>query len=324
MSTQVAFEDIAAAAQRLRGQARETAVIEVPGALPSGGTLVVKAECLQIGGAFKFRGAYNRLVQLDERGRAGGVVAFSSGNHAQGVAAAARRLGISATIVMPKDAPAIKVEQTKSHGASVVFYDRFTEDRAQIARSIAEKSGATLVPPYDDPHIIAGQGTTALELCSQLEQRGSAPLDILLVPCGGGGLTAGCALAMERLSPRTRVYCVEPAEFDDTARSLASGKFEKVKEGARSICDALQPFQPGALTFPINQRLLAGGLTVTDDMVLAAMKFAWRDLKLVVEPGGSAGLAAALHDRVACAGKRVGVVLSGGNVDPALYKTILS
>jgi threonine dehydratase len=324
MSTSIAFEDIVAAADRLRGTARETAVLEVPNALPSGGTLVVKAECLQIGGAFKFRGAYNRLVQLDEGGRAGGVVAFSSGNHAQGVAAAARKLGIAATIVMPKDAPAIKVDQTKSHGARVVFYDRYTENREQIARSIAQESGATLVPPYDDPHIIAGQGTTALELCKQLEQRASAPLDILLVPCGGGGLTAGCALAMESLSPRTRVYSVEPEEFDDTARSLASGNFERVREGARSICDSLMPPSPGALTFPINRRLLAGGLTVTDEMVIVAMKFAWRDLKLVVEPGGSVALAAALQGRVDCAGKRVGVVLSGGNVDPTLYRQMLA
>ncbi|HEY6644867.1 threonine/serine dehydratase [Povalibacter sp.] len=316
--------DVFAAARRLAGHATVTPVLrnrileERVGA-----TVVVKAECLQIGGAFKFRGAYNRLSQLDADERKHGVVAWSSGNHAQGVAAAAQRLGIRATIVMPTDAPAIKVDNTRAMGAQIITYDRHTQDREQIGRDLARERGAIVVPPYDDPHIIAGQGTAALELAAQTRALLNRDLDALLAPCGGGGLISGCALAMSEVSPQTKIYSVEPAACDDTARSLRSGKRESNAPGARTVCDSLMPITPGVLTFAINQQRLAGGLTVTDDDALDAIAFAWRELKIVVEPGGVVALAALLFGGFDCRGQTVGIVLSGGNVDPALYREAL-
>jgi threonine dehydratase len=326
MATHFAVEakDVLAAARRLSGQAVRTPLLSCA-ALDAltGGRILLKAENLQIGGAFKFRGAYNRLVQLDAREREAGVVAWSSGNHSQGIAAAGTRLGVRTTIIMPADAPAIKVENTKRLGAEIVLYDRQTQSREAIGHRMSAERGATLVPSYDDPHVIAGQGTVGLEIIEQsADLIGGAP-DAVLVPCGGGGLIAGCALAISSNSPATRVYSVEPAGYDDTARSLVAGKRVEALAGAKTICDALLAPTPGDLTFPINSRLLAGGFAVSDQMVLAACAFAWRELKLVVEPGGAVALAAALHNVFDCSNKTVAIVLSGGNVDPDVYRRVL-
>jgi threonine dehydratase len=318
------FADIEAAAARLAGIARRTPLLAgTPLDEVTGGRLLFKAECLQRNGSFKFRGAYNRLVQLDAAARRAGVVAFSSGNHAQGVAAAARMLGIPATIVMPADAPVIKLENTRALGAEVVLYDRFTDDREGIARRIVAERGATLVPAYDDPHIVAGQGTAGLELVQQARELGLTP-DQVLVPTSGGGLTAGTAIAVRTLAPAAAVYGVEPEAFDDTRRSLAAGTLLKNPPEARSICDALQSSPPGRITFAINRKLLAGVLTVSDPEVEAAMARAFRDLKLVVEPGGAVALAAALAEKLPLAGRTTVIILSGGNVDPATFIAALT
>ncbi|HEU4485809.1 MAG TPA: threonine/serine dehydratase [Povalibacter sp.] len=312
--------DVFAAARRLAQQAIVTPAISNPVLNERiGATVVIKAETLQVGGAFKFRGAYNRLSQLDAEQRSRGVVAWSSGNHAQGVAAAAKRVGTRAVIVMPDDTPSIKIENTQRFGAGIVRYDRYSQDREQIGRDLAREMNAIVVPPYDDPHIIAGQGTTALELAAQTRALLNRDLDVLMAPCGGGGLVAGCALALSAVSPSTAIYAVEPAGFDDTARSLQSGQRESNAPGARTICDALMPPRPGELTFPINREHLRGGLVVSDNEVLDAIAFAWRELKLVVEPGGCVALAALLHGKLDVRGKTVGIVLSGGNVEPAVY-----
>lgn len=318
------FAEIAGAATRLAGRAYRTPLLRAA-PLPGrpGSTVLVKAETLQRGGAFKFRGAYNCIAQLDAKQKAAGVVAWSSGNHAQGVAAAAQMLGMQATIVMPSDAPAIKVENTRGFGAEVVFYDRASESREDIGRAIAARKGAAIVAPYDDPRVIAGQGTVAVEMVEQARELGFDGLDAVLTPVGGGGLIAGCSLALRELSPKTEVYGVEPIGFDDTARSLASGRQESNPSGAKSLCDALLANKPGDITFPINQRLVRGMFAVTDPMVLAAMAWAWRELKLVVEPGGAAALAAVLHGLFDCSGKTVGIVLSGGNVDAGVYTQAL-
>jgi threonine dehydratase len=288
----------------------------------AGRRVLLKFEGAQHTGSFKFRGAYNRLARLDAEQRAAGVVAWSSGNHAQGVAAAARMLGVPATIVMPSDAPAIKLSNTRALGAEVVPYDRHRESREAIATALAAQRGATLVPSFDDPFIIAGQGTAGLEILEQAAEAG-ADVGQILVCCGGGGLSAGIATAVSARSPGTVVYTVEPAGFDDTARSLESGVREAVAPDARSICDALLSPGPGTLTFPILRALAAGGLVVTDDQVRDAMRFAFATLKLVVEPGGAVALAAVLAGLAPpCAGATV-VVLSGSNVDPADYAAIV-
>jgi threonine dehydratase len=316
--------EIEAAAARLAGVVRPTPLLAAtPLDEAVGGRLLFKAECLQRTGSFKLRGAYNRLVQLDSARRRAGVVAFSSGNHAQGVAAAARMLGIPATIVMPSNAPAIKLANTRSLGAEVVLYDRFTEDREAIARRLVAERGATLVPAYDDPHVVAGQGTVGLELMQQAAALGLAP-DQVLVPTSGGGLTAGTAIAVRALAPAASVYGVEPEAFDDTRRSLAAGRLLKNAPEARSICDALQSSPPGTLTFAINRELLAGVLTVSDAEAEAAMARAFRDLKLVVEPGGAVAFAAALAGKVPLSGRTTAIVLSGGNVDPATFAAALA
>lgn len=288
-----------------------------------GGRVFLKAENLQRTGSFKFRGAYNRLSQLDAEQRIAGVVAWSSGNHAQGVAAAAQILGIPATIVMPADAPVIKADNTRRFGATVVEYDRYCESREDIARGIAAKTGAVLVPSYDDPDIIAGQGTAGLEILDQARARG-VELSQLLVCCSGGGLVSGIATAFAETSPDTAIYSVEPEAFDDTARSLVSGQRETNAAEARSICDALQTPTPGELTFSINRRLLAGGLSVSDAEVREAMRFAFHQLKLVIEPGGAVALAALLHERIDASNRNTGIMISGGNVDPALFATIIA
>lgn len=318
------YADVAAAARRLLDHAVRTPVLRAqPLGTVRGAKLLVKAENLQIGGAFKFRGAYNRLVQLDRARAAAGVVAFSSGNHAQGVAAAGRLLRVRTTIVMPADAPRIKIDNTRALGAEIVFFDRFKEDREAIARRLVDASGATLVPSYDDPDIIAGQGTAAVEFIEQARQLGFE-LDAVVVPIGGGGLVAGCSLAIQELSPRTAIYGAEPAACDDTARSLRSGRRETNPPDARTICDALMSPTPGTLTFPINQRSLRDVFPVTDEMVLGAMAYAWRELKIVIEPGGAVALAAVLAGRIDARGKVIGVIASGGNVDPSLYEKIFA
>jgi len=313
------IEDIRTAAQRLDGRAVLTPLLESPLLNARlGGRLLVKAETLQRTGSFKFRGAYNTLAQLDAAQRRGGVVAYSSGNHAQGVAAAAQLLGMPAVIVMPADAPAIKVANTSGYGAEVVLYDRYRESREEIGRRIAAERGATLVPPFDDPRVIAGQGTAGLEIAAQAKALG-ARLDAVIIPCSGGGLAAGCALALSAECPDVAVYAAEPEGFDDMRRSLAAGARVANDPGARSICDALLVAMPGELTFPINRRLLAGGFAVSDDEVLDAMATAFGELKLVVEPGGAAALAAALSGKIDVKQRNVAVIASGGNVDPAIF-----
>ena len=323
MST-VTFADIEAAAGRLQGLAVRTPLVESP-ALNArlGARILLKPETLQHAGAFKFRGAMNKISQLSPEQRARGVVACSSGNHAQGVALVARMLGAPAVIVMPADAPAMKVANTRGYGAEVIHYDRYSEDRDAITRGISQDRGMTIVWPFDDEDIVAGQGTVGLELVGQAKDLG-ATLDVVLTPVGGGGLAAGVSTAVKHLQPGAKVYGVEPAAFDDTVRSLASGHREKIDPAARSICDALQSPSPGAITFPINQRLLDGVLTVTDKQVAEAIRYAYTTLKLVVEPGGIVGLAALLAGELDVAGQTVGIVLSGGNIDPALFSRILA
>ncbi len=319
MSDLPTHADVLAAAGRLRGVAVTTPLVRAD-ALDeaAGGRVFVKAECLQRTGSFKIRGAYARLSLLSPAERRAGVVAFSSGNHAQGVAAAARLLGVPAVIVMPADAPAVKTEATRALGAEIVAYDRFTESREAIAEGLAAARGAVLVPSFDDPHVIAGQGTVGLEAARQLQDLG-VEADMLLSPASGGGLMAGIALALETVSPATRLYVVEPEGYDDHARSLAAGARTEVQAGRPSLCDALLSPAPGALTFAINSRRLSGALAVTDEEALAAMAFAFRHLKLVLEPGGAVALAAVLAGKAPLDGAAALVIASGGNVDPAVF-----
>ena len=319
----VSFADIEAAAGRLRGHAVETPLVESPALNDHlGARVLIKLETLQRVGAFKFRGAYNRLVQLNADQRTRGVVAFSSGNHAQGVALAAKLLGMPALIVMPSDAPSVKVAATRGYGAEVQLYDRLTESREAIAAEIAASRGAIVVPAFDDPHIIAGQGTAGLEMMRQVQAAG-ATLDIALAPVSGGGLLAGVSEVVKTLSPATEVWGVEPAAFDDLARSLATGERVTIKPAGRSLCDALESPAPGEITFPMLRKNLAGAVGVTDAEVTEAMRYAFGVLKLVVEPGGSVGLAALLTGKIPARGKTVGLVLSGGNVDPDLFARVL-
>jgi len=314
------FSDIEIAARRIKGLVVETPLIESRDLnARTGGRLFIKPENLQRTGSFKIRGATNKIGALmAEVQPPRHVVAFSSGNHAQGVAAAAQTAGIGATIVMPADAPAIKIANTRSYGAEIVLYDRYREDREAITAGIARERHAAVVRPFDDPDIIAGQGTIGREVFGQLAQLGTAA-DLLLSPCGGGGLVSGIALAMAELSCKTKIYSVEPAGFDDTARSLKLHSRQKNTPDAKSICDALLSPMPGEITFPLNDRLLAGGLSVTDDEALAAMDYGFQVLKLVAEPGGAVALAAVLSGKIDLKGKTAVVVISGGNVDPAMF-----
>ena len=317
------FHDIETAAARLNGFAVRTPVVESPALnAMTGGRILIKAECLQRTGSFKFRGAWNRISQLDKASTPGGVVAYSSGNHAQGVAAAAAIKGLPALIVMPADTPLIKQNNTKAYGAEVVTYDRARESREEIAAHYMQARGAVMVPPFEHADIISGQGTAGLELAEDAAARGVV-LDDVLVCCSGGGLTAGVALAMEAKSPATRVHTVEPAGFNDYARSLESGRIERNATATGSICDALMSPSPGEMTFAINKRLLGQGYAVTDAEAAEAVRFAFEVLKLVLEPGGAAALAAVLSGKIATRGRAIGVIASGGNCDPETYARIL-
>jgi threonine dehydratase len=319
------FADVEEAAQRLAGQAIVTPLIENP-ALNArvGGRVLLKCETLQVSGSFKFRGAYNRISRFSEAEKARGVVAYSSGNHAQGVAAAAARVGTRALIVMPADCPAVKIEGVKAFGGEVRLYDRWTESREEIGAQIAAERGSVLVPPFDDFHVMAGQGTVGLEMAGQARAL-DAELAALCAPASGGGLVGGVALAMEALSPATEVWAAEPADYDDHARSLAAGARTGWSQASPppSFCDALMAPRPGEVTWPVNSRLLKGAVSATDAEVAEAMRFAFRWLKLVVEPGGACALACLLNGGLDAKGRTVGIVLSGGNVDPAVYAEVI-
>jgi len=283
----------------------------------------LKPEIFQRTGSFKFRGAYNKISQIPAGKRSAGVVAWSSGNHAQGVADAARLLGLPATIVMPEDAPRIKIDNTRTLGAEIVFFDRYKESREDIGEDIAKRTGATIIPSYDDPDIITGQGTVGLEIIQDMQARSLEP-DTVLICCGGGGLSSGSSLAIKHLSPQTDIYCVEPEHYDDHAKSLKEGHRVSADITRKSICDALLTPTPGELTFAINRTNLTGGLVVNETQVRNAMRFAFQSLKLVVEPGGAVALAAALSNDFKGHGKTTAVVLSGGNVDSDLFTSITS
>jgi len=324
MSRLPSHADVVAAAARLAGVAVRTPLLSSPvlDAL-TGARVFLKPECLQRTGSFKFRGAYNALSLIPEAERAKGVVACSSGNHAQGVAEAARLFGIAATILMPADAPALKIARTKRSGASVVTYDRAREDREALTMKLAAERGADLVHPFDDARVIAGQGTIGLEIVEDLARLGLVP-DRVLVPASGGGIAAGIALGLEAGAPAARVVMVEPVGFEDQARSLAAGERVANPKTSGSICDALLSPTPGVLPFALHRAHGSTAVAASDAEALAAMAFAANELKLVLEPGGAVALAALLEGRVAVAGQTVVVVLSGGNVDPALFAEALT
>ncbi|MCP5037851.1 MAG: threonine/serine dehydratase [Rhodobacteraceae bacterium] len=313
-------EMIRAAAQRLQGHARRTPILSSPflDAI-AGRRVLVKAECLQHTGSFKYRGARSAISAMDDAARAGGIIAFSSGNHAQGVALAARDFGTSAVIIMPGDAPMQKIENTRALGAEVILYDRANEDRDKIGDKLAKERGLTLVKPFDNPHVIAGQGTTGLEIAAQAKEFSGD----VLVPCGGGGLTSGIALALATEAPGMRVRPVEPEGFDDATRSLVSGQIEVNAKTSGSLCDAIITPSLGKLTFPIMKQLCGTGIVVSEDEALHAMALAFTRLKIVVEPGGAVALAAALFHGENIEGDAVISVTSGGNVDPALFADVL-
>jgi threonine dehydratase len=307
---EVTFADVAAAHERLKGVAHRTPVLRSATIdAMTGAQVFFKPENLQRMGAFKLRGAYNALSQLSAEQKKRGVVAFSSGNHAQAVALSGRMLGVPATIVMPTDAPKVKLEATRGYGAEVVMYDASNEDRQKIAEKLAAERGLTVVPPFDHPHILAGQGTAAKEL---IEDAG--PLDVLLVPCGGGGLLSGCAIAAKHLAPNCRVIGVEPAEGDDVMQSFRAGRIVQIGL-PKTIADGARTMAPGKLTFSLIQKHVDDFFTVTDAELLKWMFFLWERMKLVVEPTGTLAAAALLENKLDAKGKRVGVVLSGGNAD---------
>ena len=318
------FTDVVEAAERLEGKAVKTPVLrsdwldEVVG-----GKVLIKPENLQRTGSFKFRGAWNFISRLDPAKNTGGVVAYSSGNHAQGVAAAAALMGLPAAIVMPEDSPAIKIANTKALGAEVVTYDRDRQQRDKVAGELVEARNAVLVPPYEHRFIAAGQGTLALELMEWARGE-QITIDQMLVPAGGGGLIGGCGLVMKELSPQTQLYSVEPNGFDDLARSLQAGALLENEAMSGSICDALLTPSTGEMTFSLAQRQLAGGLTVSDDEVRVAMRFAFERLKLVIEPGGAVALAALLAGKIDAKRNTTAIVLSGGNVDGAMFGSVLT
>ena len=316
------FSHIRQAAARLEKIARHTPLLE-SAALNKKlqGRVLFKPECLQVTGSFKIRGAFTKIAQLSAAQKANGVVAYSSGNHAQGVAAAAHHFALPATLIMPADAPAIKINGVKALGGSVMLYDRQRENREQIGARVAAQTGATLIKPYDDPDVIAGQGTVGLEALTDCRAL-NLQADAIVCPCGGGGLIAGIATAAAAMSPQTTVWAAEPVGFDDTIRSLASGMRETAVAGAHSICDAIVTPQPGELTLAINRRRLSGGFAVTDEEVIAAIKQAFEHLKLVLEPGAASAFAGILSGKFSVKDKVVIVILSGGNIDLGFFRRI--
>ncbi|WP_420863850.1 threonine ammonia-lyase [Algirhabdus cladophorae] len=318
------IEMIRAAALRLNGHARKTPLLTSPFLDKiAGRRVLLKPECLQHTGSFKFRGAWSAVSSLTNEQLDAGVIAFSSGNHAQGVALAAREHDTAAVIIMPRDAPALKINNTRALGAEVVLYDRASEDRDQIGSELAAQRGLTLIKPYDEPQVIAGQGTTGLEIAAQAAELGVTQGDVM-VCCGGGGLTSGVALALEADAPGLRARPVEPENYDDVTRSLISGQIERNVITQNGLCDAIVTPQPGDLTFPILHRLCGPGVVVTEDEALKAMVLAWGRLKIVLEPGGAVGLAAALFHRDAIEGDAVIAVASGGNVDAPVFQMALT
>ncbi len=314
---------IEAAAERLKGHARETPILSSPFLDTLAGRRIwIKPECLQHTGSFKFRGAWSAISALEEADRKRGVIAYSSGNHAQGVAMAASKHGIASVIVMPSDAPQLKIENTRVLGGEVVLYDRANESREEIGEAIAAERGLTLIRPYDEPQVIAGQGTTGLEIARQAAELGVSHADVL-VCCGGGGLTSGIALALEKHAPNLRARPCEPEGFDDVKRSLASGRIQNNNAASGNICDAILTPQPGDITFPILHRLCGPGLSVTEEEALHAMALAFLRLKIVLEPGGAVALAAAVFRGDEIEGDDVIVVTSGGNVDPGIFANAL-
>lgn len=323
MLPSVTIDDINTAADRIRGVVSQTPLLwsaEIDALV--GGRVLIKAECLQQTGAFKLRGAFNAILQLTDEQRQNGVVAWSSGNHAQAVAMAARTVGSPATIVMPADAPGVKIANTRALGASVVLYDRTTESREDIGQTIAAQTGAAIIPPFDHPAIIAGQGTAGLEAVHQTAALG-LNIDNVIAPASGGGLIAGAATAVKAAFPEALAYCAEPQGFDDIAQSLTAGRITPNSRVGGSICDALLARQPGTITFPLLKALLAGGATVNDTECLRAMRTAFDRLRIVLEPGGAAALAAVLARRIPTQGRVTLVIASGGNVDPATFARAL-
>jgi threonine dehydratase len=322
--SEVNLADIRRAADRIAGEAVRTPLLESAAlAERLGGRVFLKCENLQRTGSFKFRGAYNAIAALSSDDRAAGIVAVSSGNHAQGVAEAARIFGVAATIVMPADAPSIKRAGVTGRGGRIVDYDRATEDRDAVARNLIEAAGGTLVHPYNDRNVIAGQGTIGLEIADDAEAGGIKP-DAVLIPCGGGGLSAGIGTAIKARLPDSDIFIVEPTNFDDYGRSLAAGRILANRSASGSVCDALLAPSPGEIGFALNSKNLTDAFAVTDDEALAAVAYAFRALKLVVEPGGAVALAALLAGRFDCRDRTVVVVLSGGNVDEAIHARALA
>ena len=314
---------IRAAAQRIKGHARDTPILTSPFLDDIAGRRVfVKAECLQHTGSFKFRGGWSAVSSLTDNALKTGVIAFSSGNHAQGVALAAREHGAPAVIIMPSDAPAVKIENTRALGARVVLYDRAKEDRDAIGQRLSDEQGLTLIKPYDHPQVIAGQGTTGLEIARDMNALGITDADVA-VCCGGGGLTSGIALALAADAPGLRARPVEPEDFDDVTRSLISGRIERNDRAGGSLCDAIVTKQPGQLTFPIMQAHCGPGIVVTEAECMRAVALAFERLRIVVEPGGAAALAATLFHPDAFDRDAVIAVATGGNVDPAIFAQAL-
>jgi threo-3-hydroxy-L-aspartate ammonia-lyase len=315
----ISIEDVLAADKAIRGVVTRTPLLENPDVNAIlGGRLLIKAENMQRTGAFKIRGAYNCIRQLTASQKARGVVTYSSGNHAQGVALAARMLGSDALIVMPDDVPLAKMEATRALGARIVTFSRDTDSSDDVVEQLRIETGRIIVPPSADPRVLAGSGTVALELLEQAAALDARP-DTIVTPCGGGGLTAATAIVMQALSPQTRVFSAEPDLFDDTRRSLAAGKRLANPVGQRTICDAIMTLIPNHLTFPINLDLLAGGVAASDDDIRRAMRFAFEQYRIVVEPGAAAGIAAILNGQIDIKGKVIATVVTGGNIDPARF-----
>lgn len=324
MDDVVSADGVRAAAKRIKGAAVRTPLLENEWLNErAGGRIFMKAETLQHGGSFKFRGAMNRLSKLTSEERKRGVLAWSSGNHAQGVARAARLFGMRSVIVMPQDAPALKVAQVRAYGGEIVFFDRYAEDREAIGRKIASEQGLALAPSYDHVDIIEGQGTLALEAVEQAAALG-ASFDAFVVCCGGGGMASGCATILADISPKTEVHIAEPQGYDETWASIAAGRKLRADITRKTICDALATATPGDITLPIMQRHVKGGFTLSDDEVAETVAWAFKYLKLVLEPGGAIALAAVYHNKLRAEGRTVGLTLSGGNVDPGLYAQMLA